>query len=77
MAKRVIGIALILLSVVLMGLVISSVGANMAHSGPIAGKITSYRQPFYGHGVWMVVFIAGSFLSFLRGVFLVVLGKRH
>lgn len=77
MAKRIIGITLIVLSIVLLVLVISSVGANMAHSGPAAGKITSYRQPFYGHGIWMVVFIIVSGLSFLSGLFLVVLGKRR
>lgn len=77
MAKRIIGIALITLSAVLLVLVISSVGANMAHYGAAAGKITSYRQPFYGHGIWMVVLIIAGGLSFLGGLFLVVLGKRR
>ena len=77
MAKRIIGITLIILSIILLGLVISSVGANMAHSGPTAGKITSYHPPFYGHGLWMVIFIIAGGLSFLGGLFLVALGRRH
>ncbi len=76
-AKKVVGIALILLAVVLIGLVISSVGANMAHEGPVAGKITSYKPPFYSHGLWMVVFIALGGLSFLGGLMLTVVGIRE
>ena len=75
--KLIVGIALIVLSVILLGLVIVSVGANMAHSGPIAGKINSYKPPFYGHGLWMVVFIILSGASFLGGLVLVAAGRKH
>ena len=77
MAKRIIGIALILLSIVMLGLVISSVGADMAHSGPVAGKVTSYRPPIYGRGLWKVIFIIAGGLSFLGGQFRVILGKKR
>ena len=76
-AKKVVGIALILLAVVLIGLVISSVGVNMAHEGPMAGKITTYKPPFYSHGLWMVVFIALGGLAFLGGLLLTVVGIRE
>lgn len=76
-AKKVIGIVLILLAVALIGLVIFSVWANMAHEGPVAGKIVSYKPPFYGHGLWMVIFIGVGGLSFLGGLMLFVIGQRE
>ena len=75
--KLIVGIALIVLSVILLGLVIVSVGMNMAHSGPIAGKINSYKPPFYGHGLWMVAFILLSAAFFLSGLVLVSAGRKH
>ena len=75
--KLIVGVALIVLSVILLGLVIVSVGANMAHSGPIAGKINSYKPPFYGHGLWMVVCIILSGASFLGGLVLVSVSRKN
>lgn len=75
--KKVVGIALILLAVVLLGTVILSVWANMAHEGPVAGKIVSYKPPFYGHGLLMVALIGAGSLSFLVGVVLLSIGIRE
>ena len=74
--KLIVGIALIVLSVILLGLILISVGGNMAHSGPISGKITSYQPPFYGHGLWMVVSIILGAASFLGGILLVSVSRK-
>ena len=72
---RIIGICLIVLSVILMVFAIYQVHVNMAHVGPIAGKISSYRPPFREHGLWVVGTGLASVVSFLSGALLCVIGK--
>ena len=76
-AKKIVGIALILLAVVLIGIVLFSVGINMAHEGPVAGKIVSYKPSFHDHGLLMVVLIVAGALSFLSGLLLYFIGHRE
>jgi len=47
----------------------------MAHVGPIAGKISSYKPPFREHGLWVVGAGLASVVSFLSGALLCVFGK--
>jgi hypothetical protein len=65
--KKLFGILLLVLGIVLLGLVAVSVTLNMAQTGPWAYKITTYRPPFYAHGLWMVLFIAFGVSSLLGG----------
>jgi hypothetical protein len=72
---RIIGICLIVLSVILMVFAIYQVHVNMAHVGPIAGKISSYRAPFREHGLLVVGTGIASVVSFLSGALLCAIGK--
>lgn len=72
---RIIGVCLIVLSVILMVFAIYQVHVNMAHVGPIAGKISSYLPPFPNHGLYVVIAGAASVVSFLGGALLCVLGR--
>ena len=72
---RIIGICLMVLSVILMVVAIYQIHVNMAHVGPIAGKISSYKPPFRDHGLWVVGAGLASLVSFLSGALLCVIGK--
>lgn len=72
---RIIGIGLMVLGAILMAVAIYQVHVNMAHVGPIAGKISSYRAPFRDHGLWVVGAGIASVVSFLSGALLCAIGK--
>ena len=76
MTKKHVAIILIAISVILMGIVIVSVGANLPQEGQWKGVITQYKPPFYGHGLLMVLLGIASAISFLVGIILLVLDKR-
>ena len=75
-AMRKIGIALMVIAVVLLGIVIAQIQANLAQTGAMAGKIVSYKPPFTNHGLWVVFGGIGSALAFLGGAVMTVLGKK-
>ena len=72
---RIIGIIFMVLGVLLLSGAVYQVYVNMAHVGPIAGKISSYRPPFPNHGLYVVIAGAASVVSFLGGALLCVLGR--
>jgi len=72
---RRIGIVLMVLGLLLLAAAIFQVYANMAHVGPIAGKISSYQPPFRNHGLWVVIAGAASVVSILGGALMCALGK--
>ena len=73
--KRLIGIVLLAMGLVLLTLVIVSVTVNMDQTGPWAYRITTYRPPFYAHGLWMVLCVIGSGFSLLGGALLLALSR--
>ncbi len=75
-AMRKIGIALMVIAVVLLGIVIVQIQANLAQTGAMAGKIVSYKPPFTNHGLWVVLGGIGSAFAFLGGAVMTVLGKN-
>ncbi len=75
-AMRKIGIALMVIAVVLLGIVIAQIQANLAQTGAMAGKIVSYKPPFTNHGLWVVLGGIGSAFAFLGGAVMTVLGKN-
>lgn len=72
---RIIGIILMVLGVLLLSGAVYQVYMNMAHVGPVAGKISSYVPPFPNHGLYVVIAGAASVISFLGGALLCVLGR--
>jgi hypothetical protein len=72
---RIIGIVLMVLAVLLLAAAIFQVAVNMDHTGPIAGKINSYRPPFPSHGLWVVVSGVLSAVTFLGGAAMVAFGR--
>ena len=75
--KKILGVALVLIAVGMMVFVILSVGANMAKTGPMVGKINSYKPPYQNHGLFMVITGIGSVVVFLGGIALVSVGRKH
>ena len=73
--KRLIGIVLLALGLLLLAFVIVSVTLNMDQTGPWAYRITTYRPPFYAHGLWMVLCIICSGFSLLGGGLLLALSR--
>ena len=74
--KTVIGLILIVIGVLLAVYVIQSVSDNIPHTGRWAGKITQYRQPFYGHGVMVIWLFLAALILFLIGLVLFFLGRN-
>ena len=74
--KRIAGIILVVVALILLVFTIMSIGANMAKDGPTAGKITSYVPPYPNHGLYMVLTGFASVVSFLAGLALISLGKN-
>ena len=75
-AKRAAGLILIAISIACLVFVILGIHNNIAHSGPAAGKITSYVPPFYAHGLLMIgLGIAGA-VCLLTGLALVSTGRK-
>ena len=72
---RIIGIVLMVLAVLLLASAIFQVAVNMAHTGPIAGKINSYHPPFPSHGLWVVISGVVSAVTFLGGAAMVAFGR--
>ena len=58
-----------------LGAAVYQVYVNMAHVGPIAGKISSYLAPFPNHGLLVVIAGVASVLTFLIGALMCALGK--
>ena len=75
--KKAVGIALIITEVSLLVLAIIMISSNPATSGPIAGKINSYKPPFKKHGLLVVLAGIASVISFLTGAFLAAFGSRE
>lgn len=73
--KKILGIALMIFGVLLLAAAFYQIYANMAHVGPIAGKISSYRPPFPNHGVWVLIAGVVSVVSFLGGALICALNK--
>ena len=76
-AKKIIGIVLVLISIGLLVFTILSVGANMAKTGPMVGKINSYKPPFRNHGLLMAATGISSVFVFLGGIVLISAGRKH
>ena len=80
--KKTVGFLLIVVSIVFLALTIIGISENIAHSGSTmdrtvaAGKITSYRPPFYAHGLVMILFGIFSVISFLGGITMIALSKK-
>ena len=72
---RIIGIIFMVLGVLLLSGAVYQVYVNMAHVGPVAGKISSYVPPFPNHGLYVVIAGAASVVSFLGGALMCVLGR--
>ena len=75
MAKRILGIVLIILSAVLLFAVIHSIAANLPQEGPMKGNIRAYIPPYKGHGLLMIAGGIGAVISFLLGGVMLSLGK--
>ena len=69
--KKTIGIVLIAVSVLCIVLVVLGIYNNIAHSGPVAGKIVSYVPPFYGHGLVIIGLGVAGVICLLAGVVLI------
>ncbi|MBQ6382735.1 MAG: hypothetical protein IJJ42_03950 [Clostridia bacterium] len=74
--KTVIGLIMVILGVLLAVFVIQSIDANIPHTGRWAGKITQYRQPFYGHGIMVIWLFLLAAILFLTGLVLFFIGKN-
>ena len=75
-AKRIAGLVLIALSIACLVFVVLGIHNNIAHTGAAAGKITSYKPPFYGHGLLIIgIGVAGAVL-FLTGIAMVGTSKK-
>lgn len=72
---RILGIVLMVLGVLLLSGAVYQVYVNMAHVGPVAGKISSYLPPFPNHGLYVVIAGAASVVSFLGGALMCALGR--
>ena len=75
MIKKKIGICLIVVSVLCLVFVVMGIHENIAHSGPVAGKITSYKPPFYAHGLLVVIVGVVGVILFLVGIYLIAQNK--
>ena len=74
--KMILGIVLVVLAAALLVTAVVSVAENMAHSGPIAGKINSYKPPFPGHGLLVIAAGVAAAVSLLGGIVLIRLGQQ-
>ena len=74
--KKAVGLIMIVISIVCFAAVILGVYNNIAHSGPIAGKISSYQPPFYAHGLFLIFAGIVGVLCFLGGIVLVASARR-
>ena len=72
---RIIGIIFMVLGVLLLSGAVYQVYVNMAHVGPVAGKISSYVPPSPSHGLYVVIAGAASVVSFLGGALMCALGR--
>ena len=75
--KKILGVALVIIALGMLVFVILSVGANMAKTGPLVGKINTYKPPFQNHGLLMVITGIASVVVFLGGIALVSVGRKH
>ena len=75
-SKIITGISLMVLGIVLLAAVVIMVQTNLAASGPLAGKITTYKPPFENHGLLTVLIGVCAAVSFLAGMILAALGKK-
>ena len=75
--KKILGVALVLIAVGMMVFVILSVGANMAKTGPLVGKINTYKPPYQNHGLFMVITGIASVVVFLGGIALMSVGRKR
>lgn len=76
-AKKILGIVLVVIAVGLLVFTILSVGANMAKTGPMVGKINSYKPPFRNHGLLMAATGIASVIIFLGGIVLISAGRKR
>lgn len=74
--KTVIGLIMVVLGILLAVFVIESINANIPHTGRWAGKITQYRQPFYGHGIMVIWLFLAALVLFLGGLVLFFIGRN-
>ena len=75
--KRVLGTILVIVSAALLVGAILSIYFNMAHTGPMAGKLNTYTEPFKYHIVLVFAMFIASVISFLFGVVLIRLGQKY
>ena len=75
--KKAVGISLIVVAAGLLAFTILSVGANMDWTGPMAGKINTYKPPYQNHGLIMAITGISSAVVFLAGIVMVVVGRKR
>ena len=75
--KKILGVALVIIALAMLVFVILSVGANMAQTGPLVGKINTYKPPYQNHGLFMVITGIASVVVFLGGIVLVSAGRKR
>ena len=68
--KRIIGLCLTAVGVILLAVVVLSIGQYMPHEGPWIGKITQYHPPYPAHGLQMAALGIVAAVSFLVGIIL-------
>ena len=71
--KKIVGWVLIVIAVVCLVFLVLGIHENIAHTTTrtaVAGKITTYKPPFYAHGLLMIIIGVVSVGSFLGGVLL-------
>ncbi len=77
MGKRITGLIMVAVSVICTVLVILGVYNNIAHSGPMAGKITTYQPPFYAHGLYIIILGIAGAVCFLSGILVLADSRKR
>ncbi len=72
--KRIVGIILLAVSIALLVFVVGELNGTFVFTGPRSGY---YTQPYSGHALLLLIAIAGMFVSFLAGLFLVGTGRKN
>ena len=71
--KKIVGWILIVFAIVCLVFLVLGIHENIAHTSTrtaAAGKITTYKPPFYAHGLLMIIMGVVSVGSFLGGILL-------